>query len=387
MGQLRDKKISHARTWIDPINPTPLPSLDYDIIYPITVYEAVHRTMDDESTSLDVELQSIYRLIAGKQDIIEGGSPGTLMTWTSVSGQIGETEILRSIASDPSDRSYLKVPSERAVGAILDLKANSGDIYNHRTNNDIHITPEEREKWDEMTPLSWFEAHRDNNDIHVTDEERADWNSKADGDTLTDHITDFNNPHNTNAHQVGTYNRAEIDTMFENIRESFFNYCNIAYDSRTGEADIVEYDETNWNPNFVFGYQENAIEYITANTSPEADQTYFALMPATNYENNESQVCNIYIKEPGSGWRKAGEHTMNPGDLVIRYPDSAMFVWMQGHFSNPYSSAGGGGGTGSDALWRPIIDSDGVIRWELSTAENPPSATSIRGPAGKELHG
>ena len=381
MGQLRDKKISHARTWIDPNNPTPLPSFDYDIIYPISVYEAIHRTMDDDSTSLDVELDSIYRLIAGKQDIIEGGSPGKLMTWTSVSGRIGETEILRAIASDPGDRSYIKVPSERAVGAILDLKADKGDIYDHRTNNEIHITPEEREKWDDMTPLGWFINHRDNEDIHITDEERNDWNAKASQSDLDDHITDINNPHNTNAHQVGTYSRAEIDSMFADLRESFFNYVNIEYDDRLDTAALVEYADGNWNPNYVLPYTADGISSLPEVDDP--DQTYFALMPSTNYEDDESQKCDIYIKRPPTGWRRISTQEMNPGDLVIRYSDSTMFVWMQGHFVNPFgSSAGSGGGTASNQLWRPIINADGVIRWELRSTDDVPSAVSIRGPAG-----
>ena len=125
MGQLREKKINHMRTWIDPSNPAAIPVFDYDIIYPITVYEAIHRTMEDDSTTLDQQLTSIYRLIADKQDAITGGTPGTLMTWSNIKGQIGETEIVRSIGTDQSTRSHQKVPSEKAVGQQLDLKADA----------------------------------------------------------------------------------------------------------------------------------------------------------------------------------------------------------------------------------------------------------------------
>ena len=69
MGQLRDKKIVQSRIWLDP-NVSPIPVYDYDYSYPITVYEAVKRDMNDDSSNLQDELDSIYSLIAEKQSII-----------------------------------------------------------------------------------------------------------------------------------------------------------------------------------------------------------------------------------------------------------------------------------------------------------------------------
>ena len=58
MGELHDKIIVQSRKYLDP-NEVPVPSYDYDNTYPITVYEAVKRSFDDNSTNLLDELTSI----------------------------------------------------------------------------------------------------------------------------------------------------------------------------------------------------------------------------------------------------------------------------------------------------------------------------------------
>ncbi len=70
MGQLKSKEIVQSRHYLDP-NMTPIPPYDFNYTYPITVYEAVKQTTDDNAANLKDELDSIYRLISGKQDIIE----------------------------------------------------------------------------------------------------------------------------------------------------------------------------------------------------------------------------------------------------------------------------------------------------------------------------
>ena len=382
MGQLRNKLVSHARTWIDPQNPTPLPTWDYDIVYPISVYEAIHRDMDDDSTTLDVELENIYRLINGKQNIIEGGTPGRLMTWTNIRGTIGETELLRYINSDPNARSFSKVPSEKAVGLALDLKADAADINEHVHNTGIHITEEERDKWNGMTPRTLFNTHANNIDIHITPEERVAWNNKANQSDFTDHLEDNNNPHNVSAHQTGTYNRQEIDNMFETIKESFFSYMNIYYDERSGQGDLVEYASENWNPNYVLQYRDELPEVS------DKSLTHFALRPITDYTTNETQVCAVYIRKPGNTttWTEINQHTMQTGDLVIRYPDTTMFVWIAGRFKTIFSSssaAGDGSGTDDNLMWRPVYH-DGYLGWTLSSEDDAPDEVYIKGAAGEK---
>ena len=121
MGKLINRSIELVRSYVDPLNPTPIPSLDYNIIYPITLYEAVKKTMDEESTNLEDELNSIYELISKKQDPVSGGMVGSLMVWTNVPGEIGSMEVVKKINDDPTLRSHSKVPSERAVGYKIEV--------------------------------------------------------------------------------------------------------------------------------------------------------------------------------------------------------------------------------------------------------------------------
>ena len=159
MGQLRDKRIDIIRAWLDPSDPTPIPDLDYDQIYPVSVFEAIKKNKNDNAPSLEDELAAIRELINTKQGLISGGVSGRLMTWTGVDGQIGETEILKTMCDDPAARSQIKVPSERAVGAKLDLKADASVLNGHTTDLNIHITEDERSAWNSMTPEETFNAH------------------------------------------------------------------------------------------------------------------------------------------------------------------------------------------------------------------------------------
>ena len=407
MGQLRNKRIIQSQIWLDP-NPSPIPSYDYDYSYPISVYEAIKQNMEDNSPNLKDELDSIYRLIADKQDIVEAGVPGHVMSWTGMRGNVGSIEILKMINSNPSLRSHLKLLSERAIGDLMDSKVPMSSFNNHITDDSIHITDIERNRWNSMAPMSTLHSHINNIAMHITEVERGRWNNKADQTIVDDHIYDLNNPHHVTAHQVGTYSRKEIDTMFENLHESFFNYMNIYWDDRQSKAELVEYHASNWNPNYVLEYGSSLPEV------PNEDSIYFAIKPATDYRINESQDCIIYVKRPGMVWQEAGFQTMDVGDMVIKFPDTAMYVWVQGRFMGLFTggsnSSGGGdsstggdysgstggntssGGTGSgnpggsysnNMMWRPAIDeTTGTLTWVLSKQTDAPSPYIIKGSDG-----
>lgn len=378
MGELREKRIVQSRIWLDP-NQVPTPDYDYDLSYPITVYDAVKQNMEDNSATLTEELAGIYRLIESKQDIIDPGIAGQLMTWTGVRGQIGRMEIVKTINSDPSLRSYQKVVSERAIGDALDTKVSNQSFNNHVNDNSIHITDIERARWNAMAPLSTLQAHISNVIVHITDKERAAWNAKAEQKDLEDHIYNFNNPHNVTAHQVGTYSRREIDEMIENIRESFFNYLNISWDDRNNQATLVEYHPAQWNPNFVLGFNDTLPDVL------DPSLTYFALKPATDYQTNETQDCIIYIKRPGLTWQEVGFQNMSVGDMVIRYPDTTMYVWVQGRFLKLFTGNNDDDITGgiSDMLWRPEYNEEsGELTFVLSKVTDPIGPFVIKGEDG-----
>ena len=387
MGELRDKRIVQSRIWLTPTQ-EPIPPYDYDYSYPITVYEAVKRSMDDNSPTLFEEIDSIYRLINGKQDTILPGIAGRIMTWSGVAGQIGSMEMVKSIQTDPSRRSNQKVPSERAVGDLLDTKVSLSSFSRHVEDMNIHISEAERARWNSMADAKTLEEHIQNINIHVTDAERERWNAKAEQSAIDDHILNGGNPHNVTAHQVGTYSRREIDEMLENIRESFFNYLNIDWDERSNRASLVEYHQDNWNPNYILNFEDNLPEV------PDLSQIYFAVKPATNYTTNETQDCIIYIKRPGLSWLDVGVQTMNPGDMLIKYPDTGMYVWVQGRFLRLFTGNTAGGTTGGGStpnipvdpdgskVWKPIVDADGQLSWILSSDTDVPEPAIIKGKDG-----
>ena len=382
MGKLLNNLIEQIRSWKTVEEETAIPISDYNNIYPKTVYDAVRRDFDETSVNLTDELASIYNLIADKQTKISAGIPGRLMSWTGQEGYIGEVEVIKSINSDSDLWSQYKIPTEKAVGLFGNTKVNYEEFENHITNSDTHITSQEREKWNKIDNLEGLGEHSADKTIHITSEERELWNSKASQDDLEDHLADLNNPHNVTAHQAGTYNRNEIDDMFTNIRSSFFNYKSISYDERYNTATLVDYDADLWNPNYILTYGDELPEV------PDISQIYFALKPNTDYATNETQDCQIYIKKPGNTWQLIGLQSMAIGDLVIRYPDTTMCVWISGKFKSIFADSGISDGSSSSTpssstfVFRPVWTSGTELGWELTTDTTPPAPVNLQGPDG-----
>lgn len=380
MGELIGREIILTRTYIDPDAPSKL-NLNYKYTYPQSVYAAIHQTMDETSPTLEDELAAIYRLINDKQDIIDSGLPGQVMLWSGVRGQIGSMEVVRTINADPGQRSNSKLASERAIGSLLDNKVNIVDFNMHSSNTSIHISDVERTRWNQMAPLSTLQAHMANLNAHITEADRKRWNAKADGTVVDDHIYNVSNPHNVTAHQAGTYTQREIDEMFENLRESFFNYKNIFWDDRNNQAKLTDYVASQWNPNYILEFAD------TLPDVPDPSLTYFALKPATDYNINETGDCIIYIKSPGLSWQEVGLETMSPGDMVIQYPDTIMYVWIQGRFMKLFAGESNdviaGDGT-SDQLWKPVFNSEtGMLSWVRAKADqDPPAPMKVKGEDG-----
>lgn len=383
MGKCIDKKVIQTRQWIDPSASSSIPTLDYELTFPRTVYDAITKEMDDNSTSLKDEIDSIYRLISNKQDKIAASNSGQLMTFSKVDGQIDATEIIQSIEQEPSKRSSVKLPSEKAVGDMFDMKMAGSEFNAHMQNNTIHITEEERATWNSAASSNDLNIHINDTSVHVTTDDKEKWNNGVSIDEFNDHISNMGNPHNVTAHQIGTYTRKEIDGIINNIRESFFNHKNISYDDRIGVATLAEYNEENWNPNYILGFGDSFPEIV------ESSLTYFALRPATDYSTNETQECMIFIKRPSDeSWVQVGSQIMEPGDMVLRYPDTNMFAWIGGRFVSMFSNESGSTGGDSNLMWRPVISlnpDSGLYQlgWTRSTESNAPAEVIISGPAGK----
>lgn len=376
MGELKNKSIIQTRTYHNPNRPQ-VPPYDYDYNYPITVYEAVKQSMDDNAPNLADELAAIYRLIENKQNVIQGGTPGRIMTWTGLMGEIGELDVTRAINRDTMLQSHNKVPTERAVGDMLNTKASVQELDAHVNDRSIHVTDVERSRWNSMAPMSSLQSHIGNQIMHVTNEERKRWNQKADASIVDAHVYNTNNPHNVTAHQVGTYTRKEVDDLFKSIRESFFNYLNIVWDDRTNTAKLAPYDPANWNPNYILGFKD------TLPDVPDPAQIYFALKPATDYSVTESPDVVIHVKKPGLAWQEVGSTTMKVGDMVIKFPDTRMYVWMQGRFVNLFGNSQANDDDPINGnVWRPTVKEDGEISWALSKETTAPAPMNIKGKDG-----
>ena len=375
MGELKNKRIVQSRVFMDGHDMS-LPNYDYEFTYPVTVYDAVKKTMDDNSATLTDELEAIYNLLRSKQPLIEAGKPGRIMTWSGVQGDIGSLDVARSIDKNPVNRSHSKIPTERAVGEQLDLKASVSDLHNHIQSRSIHITDVERAKWNSQISAATFNSHVSNTRMHISDAERRAWNAKADVDIVEDHVNNFNNPHNVTAHQAGTYTREEIDAAFKSLRETFFNYVNIAYDDRTGVATVHSYDPNNWNPNYVLSFSQALPDVL------DTTATYFAIRPATDYKVNETADVVIYRKAPGLSWLEVGSATMKAGDMFIVFPSTAMYVWMQGRFIQVFADAAADEDNLHGNIWYPKLDDKCELSWVLSKETTPPTPKIIKGADG-----
>lgn len=374
MGNLKNRINQTIRTYIEP-NAKPIPDYDYNLVYPNTTFDAVHKEMDETSTTLTDELKRIDDDITKKQDIIKAKDAGQLVTWGTKDGVFDSTLIVKEINEDPTLRTHTNVPSERAVGKQLDLKADKVTLNEHLNDINAHLSEDDRAALNDAASAEALSNHTSDLIVHITANERTTWNGKADKTYIDEHVASTNNPHQVTAHQTGTYTRSEIDDLFATIRKTFFTRRNIKYDATAGTAQLVDYDEINWNPNYI-------LQYSTDLPTPSDDNlTYFALKPVTDYSTNESNDCMIYVKLPGREWQEAGVQAMSAGDMVILYPNADMYTWVSGRFVRLYNTSSSTTGSGNE-MWRPVYK-DGILSWVRSDETNAPDPVSIKGEDGK----
>lgn len=102
------------------------------------------------------------------------------------------------------------------VTNTLAEKASQASLDEHTTNTDIHITAEEREKWNNITVPEGviteddvdakIQEHEDNADIHVTAEDKETWNNKSD---FGGSYNDLNDKPNLSEDESGELNIAD----------------------------------------------------------------------------------------------------------------------------------------------------------------------------------
>ena len=84
-----------------------------------------------------------------------------------------------------------------ADSVLLNKKADSSTVTNHTMNNDIHVTAEEKEKWNSLNKVNVDTTLSESNNPVASKVIKSELNKKAEKDTTEDHIKD-NNIHITN---------------------------------------------------------------------------------------------------------------------------------------------------------------------------------------------
>ena len=112
------KEIVQSRVWIDPNTPKP-PNLNYKYTYPITVFDAIKETTDEQSRTLKEILESIYTELKNRQPIIPTKPANYLVSYGGAPGAVGAIQISQNIPWNPEKQSDCKIPTEKAVGDLL----------------------------------------------------------------------------------------------------------------------------------------------------------------------------------------------------------------------------------------------------------------------------
>lgn len=358
MGSLITREIVQTRTWIDPSNPNPqLPEWDYNFTYPITIFDAVFSDYGPNPYTLRQAIKVLEDDIASRQPMIPAGSPNDVVTWTDTRGKLGRLPVARNFEPVPELRSKDRLPTEEAIGRYVDTKtplttfeAHVADVKADQIS--VHVTDDERTYWNAMTPIGQFLEHRDDKVLHVTAEDRHRWDSKASGEDLTAHLKDYRNPHRVDAAQVNTFTREEILALIEASQPKFFNYKNIAWDMVNGTFSLELYQAKNWDPNYILDHRYNqnywtnpngvmpdgtefTVDQDTLRFLPDlpAGQRYFALVAKLppNVDARYSEVL-IYFKDEMAPWVEVATEVTNNGDLFITYPDRRLYLWVGGQF-------------------------------------------------------
>ena len=221
------KEIIQSRIWIDP-NAPEAPNLNYKYTYPITVYEAVHATTDEDSETLASELYRINTELLGKQHILPAKSADNLVTYGGIAGSVGAIQISQKIPYDKASQRDDRIPTEKAVGELLrkfGLVTSEGDATGDNSVRILYTSVVGRpEMYDELGDdeegvISQAALTTIINDIrtevhHIWD----DLDSSTFAATLRDHINDTNNPHGLTARSIGAADKTDFE---EHVNDTY----------------------------------------------------------------------------------------------------------------------------------------------------------------------
>ena len=145
-------------------------------------------------------------------------------------------EVLNEKMTASSNITAGNIPSFNSFNQLMDSGIAASDmltlinhmvaIIQHYQATDIHVTEEDKERWNQKESAI---KHISNTDVHVTTTDKANWNSKETTEgarakanvvmsALNEHMSDVYNPHHMSDAQKAklenTYSKEEIDNFF-----------------------------------------------------------------------------------------------------------------------------------------------------------------------------
>lgn len=340
------REIIQSRIWIDPTNPEP-PNLNYKFTFPITVFDAVRRNMDDEeSETLTEVLDQVSKRINAKQDIFPAIPANYLVTYAGTAGAIGSIQISKEIPWEESEQSSHRIPTEKAVGDLIrKLGIDPADpdagynirwsdiigrpnIYESLGNNENGFITQKGvtqeinalhtkidDKYDEYD--NWFSTFNTRLDAHINHTDNPhnitlNTIGAASADLFNEHIQ-AENPHNITVHMLGldkVDNTSDMDKPISIATQEAIDKINNLITNMTDDV-----GELNFITEVKYNKADSNLELLYRNGS-----SITLFLPI---EKSISDISyDIDTKELVIVETSGIEHRIDVSDLFIRYMGS-----------------------------------------------------------------
>ena len=206
--------------------PVAPPNANYKLTFPITVYEAVRRNINDpNSITLDQDIDNIKELLNNKQNLIPAKSANHIVTYAGAPGFVSSVKMIDSISWDPDKWSNNRIPTEKAVGDLL-VKYGLGENNNPGGSNPVSWAsivgkPKIYDTLgDDQDGLISQKGLSDTINKFIEDLQLMDVNISEEVDELKKafiaHKENKNNPHDVTIEQLGAVSKDEFKSHKNN---------------------------------------------------------------------------------------------------------------------------------------------------------------------------
>lgn len=185
---------------------------------------------------------------------------------------------------------YLGKEKVNNVASVITLSADdmAAEMQNHIANTNIHITADERTKWNTVTEM---QNHITDTDIHITADERTKWNAAADNTEDFASTGVMNTNINMNNNAITNVNKINFNDYLNTSDGSTTFYTKLTKTQTINDVLTQAGIGTQYNGDYVLSfygndaYPPNLFQYIKANggSSPTVMLNNIA-DPATDYD-------------------------------------------------------------------------------------------------------